>query len=67
MKLDIRSTPRVELFVEQRMKQLAHPVARHTRTFRTRADRHSSKRDRARESRDITVPRGTDIAAAISL
>src|SRR5712691_939353 len=67
VRFDIRSTACIQLFVEQRMNQLAHCIARHTGTFRTRADRHSIRRARARESRDITVPRGADIAAAISL
>src|SRR5260221_13715437 len=67
MLLDFRFPVGIQLAVEIGLDQLTGRCAFHLGYRFIREVTHSSKRLRARESRDITVPIGTEAASAISL
>src|SRR3954453_105244 len=65
MKLNLSLLVRIEFTVQMRFEQGSNRGARHFRS--PFAVMQSSRRFRARESRDITVPMGSEITSAISL
>src|SRR5689334_5310328 len=67
MVLDFRVQNRIQFAVEIGLDQITRQSARHLESLLVRAVTHSSRRLRARASRDMTVPIGTLAVSAFSL